>query len=63
MFIKSLQLARGVTGPQGHGATLLGSLALADNGGQASALERLGKFLGKERRACERLGKFLGKNA
>src|SRR5437868_3046668 len=33
-------------------------MTLADNGGQASALERLGEFLGKERRACDRLGKF-----
>src|SRR6266403_2194669 len=41
-------------------------ITLADIGGPASArplerLERLGKFLGKERRECDRLGKFLGK--
>ena len=43
-------------------------MSLADYGGQASArplerLERLGKFLGKQRRECDRLGKFLGKRA
>src|SRR6202040_3524875 len=30
---------------------------------RADRVERLGKFLGKERRACERLGKFPGKSA
>jgi hypothetical protein len=58
-MIRKLRLRIGVTGPHGQGSTL------SDNGGQASAglLERLRKFLGKERGECDRLGRFLGKHA